>query len=432
MARIQITIFLALQTFSLLTHAQLTKSEKIQVLDSAARMIEGTYIFPDKAKAVTFALREREKEGRYDTITNQKEFAAAVTRDLQNVTLDLHLKFNYDKKVNSSAKSTGGNNSSPSWLDQLMKDNNFGITSKSILPGNIGYINFSLFGPLSLCADSLVKAMEYVISTDALILDLRSCRGSLDQNTLPFFCGYFFEEPVHLADFYIRSENLTRQFWSAAWIPGKKYLNKPIYILTSGRTFSGGEAFSYDMQQLKRATIIGQVTRGGAHPTELHRLNDDFTLSIPYARTINAITKADWEQTGVVPDVAVRSNLALFHAQQIALTSVLKMSKDDNRKNHLQYLLDSLASQKPLMKKVQFTLEGYDKAQQVAVLGSFNFFAQKDAIMKKVNDVWIAEAEVEAGEIYYVFSVDGKNVIDPKNNQSKLVNGNLNSVMFVR
>lgn len=101
-------------------------------------------------------------------------------------------------------------------------------------------------------------------------------------------------------------------------MPGKKIVGKPVFVLTSKRTFSGAEDFTYGMKNTKRATIIGVTTGGGAHPTRGCRVDDHFLIGVPFARSINYITKTDWEGTGVEPDVKVSADQALDVAKKMA------------------------------------------------------------------------------------------------------------------
>jgi C-terminal processing protease CtpA/Prc len=95
-----------------------------------------------------------------------------------------------------------------------------------------------------------------------------------------------------------------------------------VYLLTSARTFSGGEALAYDLQALKRATVVGEVTRGGAHPSLVLSLREQIELRLPVARTVNAVTGGNWEAIGVQPDVAVPAADALKVAYRAALETV--------------------------------------------------------------------------------------------------------------
>jgi C-terminal processing protease CtpA/Prc len=90
-----------------------------------------------------------------------------------------------------------------------------------------------------------------------------------------------------------------------------------VYVLTSGSTWSGAEQFSYNPKMLKRATLVGETTRGGAHAGVFHRIDDHFGIGIPEVKAINPFSKADWEGTGVEPDVKVKAADALETAERL-------------------------------------------------------------------------------------------------------------------
>jgi C-terminal processing protease CtpA/Prc len=106
-------------------------------------------------------------------------------------------------------------------------------------------------------------------------------------------------------------------------VPGTRYLDRPVYVLTSSETFSGGEDLGYTLQALGRAEVIGETTGGGAHPTRGFPVSAAVHIAIPYARSINPVTGTNWEGTGVVPDVAVPQVQALDAAYRRALQHVL-------------------------------------------------------------------------------------------------------------
>ena len=103
------------------------------------------------------------------------------------------------------------------------------------------------------------------------------------------------------------------------WVPGRRFgANKPVYVLISKETFSAAEAFAYDLQALKRATVVGEPSGGGAHPFVYRRLSEHYVLSLPEARSINPVTGKDWQGVGVIPDVRVTADLALEEALRLA------------------------------------------------------------------------------------------------------------------
>ena len=115
---------------------------------------------------------------------------------------------------------------------------------------------FASLHPLDWGGDTASAAMNSITGTNVLIIDLRKCRGG-DPGMVCFLLTYFFGvERVHLNDFYLRKGSITEQYWTLPDVPGKRFGEKPVYILTSAETFSGGEEFAYDLKALKRATVI--------------------------------------------------------------------------------------------------------------------------------------------------------------------------------
>jgi C-terminal processing protease CtpA/Prc len=86
-------------------------------------------------------------------------------------------------------------------------------------------------------------------------------------------------------------------------------VDKPVYVLTSTRTFSGAEQFSYDLKMLRRAILVGETTGGAAHSGVFYRIDDHFGIGIPETKSINPISKTDWAETGVEPDVKVKARM---------------------------------------------------------------------------------------------------------------------------
>jgi C-terminal processing protease CtpA/Prc len=166
------------------------------------------------------------------------------------------------------------------------------------------------------CAGAATEAMSKVADTDALIIDLRD-NGGGQPAMVAYISSYLFDQRTHLNDIWDRRTDRTQEFWTRN-VPGKKYGGtKPVFVLTARRTFSGAEEFSYNLKSLKRATIIGETTGGGAHPVSPHRINSHFTIGVPFARAINPITKTNWEGAGVAPDIKVPASDALETARRM-------------------------------------------------------------------------------------------------------------------
>ena len=405
-------------------NAQLTAQQKNEMLDSTIKALNERYIFPDVAKQTETYLRKQQQLKMYDTITNGDVFAQRLSADLKTVSKDKHLNVVYSPEVIPPQPELDLLNmtvpaSEKDRYGKFLKHVNYGIRKIDILKGNIGYIDIDFFCDPAFAGDTYSAMMNYVAHTDALIIDLRQCGGSRSPDAIPFICSYFFENPVHLNDIYFRKKDAYKQFWTYSFVPGKKYLDKPIYILTSNSTFSGAEELAYDLKNLKRATIIGQRTGGGANPGGFIKMTDHFALFVPFGRAINPITKSNWEEVGVEPDTIIHTKLALYKAQQIAMLHSISTTDEMEWKNGLQDWLKELEQNKPVFKPVTFELKGYDNAKEVYVAGSFNDWSAKEVKLERKGKAWVGIAQAEAGKIKYKFIVDGNYINDPDNPQTE-------------
>jgi len=307
-------------------------AEREQVVKAAIAEMNKRYVFEDKAKEVDAALTARLKANDYAAFDDAVKFAMRVTEDVQSVTKDKHirLRFSLDplpERVESQA---------PTEAEIIAEKRdaarrNFGVERVERLPLNVGYIDLRGFEPADWAGDAISAAMNLVANTEALIIDLRK-NGGGDPATVALMTSYLLDERTHLNSFYYRDANRTEQYWSTDWVPGKRFGGKrPVYVLTSNRTFSGAEEFSYNLKNLKRGTIIGETTGGGAHPGESSRLTAHFTMFVPNGRAINPISKTNWEGVGVIPDVKVDAQDALRVAQLMALRKLAETEKDPRR-----------------------------------------------------------------------------------------------------
>jgi len=210
-------------------------------------------------------------------------------------------------------------------MRQMGRLDNFGIRRVERLDGNVGYLDVRRVAVPANAGPAISAAMELVAGTYALILDLRNNGGGSPEGVL-FWCSYLLEEkPTHLNDIYHADTGETRQFWALPYVPGTRYVDRPVYVLTSSHTFSGGEEFCYNLQALGRAELIGETTGGGAHPTRGFPISPAVHIGIPFARSINPVTGTNWQGTGVIPDVAVPEAEACDVAYGKALRHVLAL-----------------------------------------------------------------------------------------------------------
>jgi retinol-binding protein 3 len=288
-----------------------------RVIDNAIEKLQQSYVSADLAKQMGEALRRHQKHGDYNAITEGDEFANLLTTHLRDVSHDKHLamrfvptRLPYNLDAPPTAQQLALN-------QKMTQRSNCAFDKVEVLAGNIGYIKFDAFFSPSECGQTAIAAMAFVANTDALIFDLRDNHGG-DPAMIAFICSYLFDRPTHLNDLWNRKENFATQWWTLPYVPGKRIPDIPVYVLTSSRTFSGAEEFSYDLQSLKRATLVGEVTGGGAHPVRGERIDDRFMIVVPFAKAVNPVTKTNWEGTGVKPDVPAAASDALTTAQKLA------------------------------------------------------------------------------------------------------------------
>jgi retinol-binding protein 3 len=293
---------------------------RARVIDGAVASLNEFYVFAETAKKMEEALRAREKQGAYDAVEDGEKFAAMLTEDLQGVSHDKHLRVNFVPMVLPKGE-RGRNPDAEAQMRTQMERNNCFFDKVERLPSNIGYLKFNAFADPQICGPTATAAMNFLGNVDAIIFDLRD-NGGGDPQMIAYLATYLFSEPTHLNDLYNRKEDSTAQYWTLPYVPGKRLSGKPVFVLTSQRTFSGAEEFSYDLQNLKRATIIGETTGGGAHPVAGHRIDDHFMIGVPFAKAVNPVSKTNWEGTGVEPDVKVPSDEALDVAKKMAAEQI--------------------------------------------------------------------------------------------------------------
>lgn len=342
----------AQQAENKLPDAAINAKVRAEVIENALKNLNASYVFPEVAKKIETDIKRRLQSKEYEKLTSARAFADKLTADLQTVSRDKHMRVRYS----GEAIPVREKNDEPT--DAEMQDYkryliriNYGFEKVERLPGNVGYIDLRGFTDAEAGAETVAAAMNFVSNTDALIFDLRQ-NGGGDPTMVALLCSYLFgDKPVHLNDLYYRKGNKTEEFWTKATVSGKKYGDKDVYVLTSSRTFSGAEEFSNNLKTLKRATIVGETTGGGANPGEVFRLNEHFGIFVPTGRAINPITKTNWEGVGVKPDVEVPKELALKTAHLLALNKSLERARDENLKNELKELIQKTQKEIDDLKK---------------------------------------------------------------------------------
>ncbi|MEV4138303.1 S41 family peptidase [Dactylosporangium sp. NPDC049742] len=294
----------------------------MHLLNDMLDLVRRHYIFPSVAAEVATAIETRAAGGEFAGLDDDA-LAARVTECFHAVSGDKHLRLLVRSPDHRAA--TNPEEAEAAWLEaQRLAGHHIAAVQR--LDGNVGYIDLRGVASPGTAGAAITAAMELVAHTGALIFDLRRNKGG-DPEGVQLWLSYLFpDSDTHLNDIYDGGTARTRQFWTLAYVPGSRYLDRPVYVLTSSFTFSGGEEFAYDLKALGRATLIGEVTRGGAHPTERFPVSPTLEVAVPNARSVNPVTGTNWEGTGVVPDIAVAAGEALTVAHRKALEHILTTS----------------------------------------------------------------------------------------------------------
>jgi tetratricopeptide (TPR) repeat protein len=339
------TIFLSVSSQD---SSQLLNEEmQEQTLNKISQLLVDNYISKEMGDTCAAFLLEQIESETYEEITHPRAFARELTADLRKIHRDKHIRIQsippVDKRLIKNQR-----------LDFFLRTrdrikDNMGFKKINILPLNVGYINIQSFEPFELARDKALNALQFLENVDAIIVDLRNNLGG-NPTMVQFLCSYFFDQPVHLNSIYWRRGDYTEEFWTFDSLGINKRPNVPVFILTSKKTFSGGEEFAYNLKIQKRATVIGEKTAGGANPGYTFSINDNFNIFIPTGRSINPVTGTNWEGIGVEPDITVKATDALSfaldkaeHAARIyreksddqAVVSYLKICADFDRMDTL-------------------------------------------------------------------------------------------------
>ncbi len=299
-------------------------SAHAEIVQSLSEKLKAYYVFPDVAEQICLRLQQHLAGGDYSSITQGELLAAALTEHIREVNQDKHLIVRWHSEPLPAGEGPLRHNQE--WLDEQHRRaelDNFGVHKAERLPGNIGYLDIREFYDPSWGGDTAVAAMNFLANTNVLIVDLRECRGG-DPGMVALISSYVLgNQRVHLNSFCWREQDAIEQYWTQPYIPGKHFGDKPVYVLTSKDTFSGGEEFAYNLKIRQRAVLVGETTGGGAHPGARYRVHSHFDVFIPSGRPINPITKTNWEGSGVTPDILVPQGQAFEVAYRMALKSIV-------------------------------------------------------------------------------------------------------------
>ena len=304
---------------SVLAGAELNRAERQRVVDQAAANLKKHYIDPVVAQKMAAALVAHEKNGDDDAATDGGAFALLLTRQMREVRPDTHLEVLFSEAP-LPRRPPAPTAEFRARYRKALEQANCTFETVKVLPHNIGYLKLNSFPDLSLCRQTATAAMAALNNADAIVFDLRDNRGGYPGMVM-LIAAYLFDHPEYM---YNPRQDTTEDSWTHSPVPGSRLADKPVYLLTSARTFSAAEHFSYDLKMLKRATLVGETTGGASDVGVFHRIDDHFGIGIREARAINPYAEPDWAGIGVKPDVNVKAGDALGTAVNLAETKLVK------------------------------------------------------------------------------------------------------------
>lgn len=308
---------------------------KTNTVEKLTKLLKENYVFPETAVNIGKELIQRLHNNEFEGTDDPAWFAKLLTSQLQSISKDKHFQIRHsieepqvenpqeDKQIRRDK-----------YLTRVKLDN-YGFNKIERLPGNIGLLEFIAFLPPEHAGETASSAMTFLANTSCMIIDLRNNFGG-SPHMVAYLSSYLLEpSPTHLNSLYWRQNEETHQFWSLPYVPGKRFGGtKLLYILTSRKTFSAAEEFTYNLQSIGRAVVVGERTGGGAHPGQVHRINKEFEVFIPSGRAINPVTKGNWEGAGVQPNIEVPHDKAFDVAYKMLLQEELKRLSDNSSSEH--------------------------------------------------------------------------------------------------
>jgi hypothetical protein len=325
-------------TQDVLAGAVLDAESKAAIVEKVCTNLEKTYILAEDARLMANLLRENLRRGEYDGLSSLADFTERLTQDMRSIRHDLHLEVSPIEETESSDGESVDHHD-----PEYLRRRNYQVRKVEVLDGNVGYLKLDAFADGDDALSAGVAAMNFLAHTDALVIDLRE-NGGGDVALIQLMHNYLHNGLQQLSGIHIREIGADMQFWTQGFVPGPRLADVPVWVLVSERTFSAAEAFAYDMKHMGRGTIVGEVTRGGAHLVRDNEVPElRVNLRIPFARAVSPVTGGNWEGVGVQPDLKVPADEALAVAHAEAIRGILANENDPRWRVWLERALEEVA-----------------------------------------------------------------------------------------
>jgi len=316
-----------------------------EIIKELSKKIENYYVFPETAKKISKFLLDKLEKGLYYGITDPVHFERVLSNDMVEISNDKHFYLEYDPSMAQSQlkkMKKADNDFEDDFIE--FKSNlyyeqyrNYHIIKAERLPGNIGYIKLNDFPPAEFAGEVIIGAFKLLTNSNAFIFDIRNNGGGYPSLVALIISHLIEPSSKLLTSIYERKSNRHFQNWTAPYIPGKRFPNIPVYVLTSRRTASAAEEFTYVLKMMGRATIVGENTRGAANPVDIFPILDKFVIWLPIGTPTNPISKDNWEGKGVSPDYEIPQEKALEKAHMLAFDKISKNIDEKEIQRMIQF-----------------------------------------------------------------------------------------------
>ena len=340
---------------------ELDASTKGKIIEEVIRLIEEKYVFPDVAQKIVESIHNKYKNKDYESVATLPGLLQQLTKDLRSVTNDGHLGV-----IPRRGPAKQGVSPEDMYKAIFLKRGpfqNYGFKKAERLLGNVGCLVLDELSYVEVEGENVggetaKAAMQMLSNSSALIIDLRDNFGGREEMAL-LLLDYFFKDPVHLLTNRYRGRE-EKEIWTKGEMSGNRLAEIPLYVLTSRHTVSGGEMLAYVLKNRKRATIIGEKSRGAAHRTHLFNLeNAKVDVAIPVGTTIDPETGTDWEGKGVEPDINVPSGKAMDVAYKKALETLIESKEHASHRYEMEWALMEAEARLNPVKLEESSLQEY-------------------------------------------------------------------------
>jgi hypothetical protein len=335
--------------------------DKKMLIDSLCKRLSIFYVSAEKATEITKTLQNNLQNGLYDKLSNPVLFAEKVNEEMRKISKDKHLNLAFDPVGIATQVQSTQNNALENLrkYESQIRRQSYGLKEIKMLEGNIGYFRIDEFVSPAYSAENTITALNFLATSNAIILDMRYSKGG-DVALIQVIISQLYKKDttIHLNNFYHRASNTSSSLFTIANLKGTKMPNIPVYVLISKNTFSAAEALAYNLQSLHRATIVGEVSAGGANAGNTEILTNLFSLFLPTEKTINPITGTNWEGVGVIPDVKIEAEKAVEKAQILAAEKIVNLA-NGKEKTAYQWTLEVLQAKEKMFKVNSEKLQSY-------------------------------------------------------------------------